>query len=366
MAAGEQLALGGWVQDRPDEPEPDYREEREELERLLDLGKTHLATISQRVALVLRKYPESRDSIVALVLTYWHYWNAEVLVDHRHEGLEVLYFVDNFESISRACRHIQNDLKLYSPSDFVKGLREDRQQEIVQYVVAQKHGAPEVRFYMDETGNNSKDPYVGVGGVCVVDWRLFELEHAALRSRRESLGPATLHCGDMGNSESELERHLALLAEVRRRRAGLLFMAHCTRVRVPKREILLSLFVQLVVDGLRHLEGLGCLTEARVVTLVKESEPGMDSLHLTDLQQSIQHAAARAFGDRVYVNPVLPVTKGREVMLECADQIAWGVFRRATSGGRFCKDKLAETVMNVTGLEDPEDSGAVFKYHPGA
>ena len=51
---------------------------------------------------------------------------------------------------------------------------------------------------------------------------------------------------------------------------------------------------------------------------------------------------------------------GREVLLECADHIAWGMKRRTASGGHHAKDLLAEAVMNVTGFEDPRDTGMIF------
>lgn len=360
MSAAEQLILGGWIQPNPDEPLEEFKEERDAL--LQSLEKSELFRVEQRVAYILRKYPETRDNTSRLAITYWRHWQPDVIDSCRPLELEVLYELHNFETIARSRRHIQNDLKLFQGSDFVIGLRNERQREFLQHVLARKNADAEIRFYLDETGNSTTDRFTGVGGVCVMDWRLFEIQHAAIRKARHGLGPETLHCAEIKNDE-DLARHLALLAQVQNRRAGLLFVGHATRTRIRKQEILCSLFVQLVVDALRKMESHGCLENPRVLTLVKEADEGFDALVGEDFQAALQDCVGKAFGDKVYVNRILAVPKGREVMLECADQIAFAMMRRAVSGGRIAKDRLAEAVMNVTGFEDPGDSGAVFKIH---
>ena len=72
---------------------------------------------------------------------------------------------------------------------------------------------------------------------------------------------------------------------------------------------------------------------------------------------------ALEFPGAVTVLPVEAVTKGRTVLLECADLIAGGMQRRALYGGRNPKDVLAEAVVNVTGFEDGTEPGTIFKYH---
>ena len=43
---------------------------------------------------------------------------------------------------------------------------------------------------------------------------------------------------------------------------------------------------------------------------------------------------------------------------------AGGMQRRALFGGNNPKDRLAEAVANVTGIDDSADSGAVFRHYP--
>jgi hypothetical protein len=196
--------------------------------------------------------------------------------------------------------------------------------------------------------------------VATVDWRVFELQHAALTEWRQRRGwPETLHFADA--REEDIPKYTSLLAEVQRRRAGLMFIGYALPARKGKREVLLSLFVQIVIDALHRLDDLSCLNEPKAITVVKESEEGFDQLLLPELRQTLSEQIAREFEDRVYFRDVIPRPKGREVMLEVADVIASGMRRRLTSAGLRGKDVIAEAVMNVTGFEDAGEVGALYR-----
>jgi hypothetical protein len=123
-----------------------------------------------------------------------------------------------------------------------------------------------------------------------------------------------------------------------------------------------SLFIQLILDSLRHLQKHGCLAENRSIRLIKEADPGFDAIYLDDMTKRLEEAVALEFPGQLAVLPVEAVTKGRNVLLECADLIAGGMQRRALGKGRNPKDKVAEAVINVTGFEDKNDTGVLFRY----
>ena len=122
------------------------------------------------------------------------------------------------------------------------------------------------------------------------------------------------------------------------------------------------MFIQLVLDSLRYLQKSGCLTENRSVRVIKEADSGFDSIYLGDVTKRLEEIVALEFPGQLAVLPVEAVTKGRNVLLECADLIAGGMQRRALGKGRNPKDRVAEAVINVTGFEDGNDTGALFKY----
>lgn len=258
---------------------------------------------------------------------------------------------------------IQNDLRLFRGLEDTKRNRDALQQEFHEYFASHRDTFPEVRFYLDETGNEGDKTYIGVAGVCVMNWKQYEKHYAAIAKWRAEQGwPETIHFSETG--VDKVDRAVALLAEFQRRRSGILFLGYGMASRGRTNEDMFSLFIQLVIDSLKYLDQNGCLDEPRSVQVVKEANSGFDSLFLDKMTKQLAESVALEFPGKLVVKPVQAITKGREAFLECADLVAGGMQRRALVKGRNPKDKLAEAVINVTGFEEVADTGAVFKFYP--
>lgn len=346
----------------PSEPDlpPEQAERRQKV--LADIANSYLANREQRVAHILQRFPETRDSDTALCIRYWKMFQADVIERWRPLELEVLFELDRIETIGRVRRMIQNELRLFRGLEDTRHARNAMQGEFYEYLAAHRDALPEVRFYLDETGNEGDKTYTGIAGVCVMNWKQFEKHHAALEQWRASQGwPETIHFSDVtGNN---IDRAVALLRQLRARRSGVLFLGYSLPSRGRTHEDLFSLLIQLVVDSLKHLRDCKCLNENRSVRVIKEADPGFDNIFLLKMNKQLSEAVALEFPGELTVLPVQAVPKGRTVLLECADLIAGGMQRRALRKGRNPKDKLAEAVTNVTGFEDSEDTGTVFRYH---
>lgn len=332
-----------------------------EAKRLLlaALADSEIGTIEKRVASILHDFPETRDSDRALVIRYWNVYQADTVAEWSDLGLEVIHQLDDFNTITRVRRHIQNDLQLFCGTLHTQARRSELQRQFYEYMVSKRAEDPEIRFYFDETGNEGDKRYTGIAGICVLDWRQYEKYHCALRKWREDRNWAeTLHFAD--TRSGDLTKHLSLLAELRKWRAGLLFIGHDVMWNRDKSTAILNLIVQLVADSIGRMLQLGCLTQPKAVSVVKEADPGFDDIYIPILKQNLADRLAREFPHNVYVNRVDALPKGREVLLECADLIAGGMQRRALYAGRRAKDRLAEAVMNVTGFEDLRDRGALY------
>lgn len=336
---------------------PEARKQRETL--LAALANSAYGTVEQKVAHVLQRYPETRDSHTRLAIRYWILFDADKLTAWKRLSLDVLLEVENFENIERAARNIQNALKLWPSSERYKGFRDSRQLEFCRYFAEQAKGAPEIHLYLDETGTHGNSTHLAVAGVCAPDWRQYERYHAALTQWRKRLNfPGTLHAAKVGEDAT---RQLALLAELDKRKGGLLFVAHSMSARALTHKDLEALFVQLALDVLRNLDADQCLQEPKALLVLKEACEGFDRVYLARMRNELAEALAAEFLNRVYLKEIQPIPKGRDVMLEVADQIAHALHRRALYKGQHPKDQLAEAAMNVTGLEDPRERGMVFK-----
>lgn len=345
----------------PAEPELDQELAEQRAALLASIAQSQLSTYEQRVARILHRYPETRDSDIALCLRYWRTFQADVIERWKPLELEILFELDRMDTLGRTRRFVQNDLRLFRGMADTRKAREAMQLELHEYLSAHRDTLPEIRFYLDETGNEGDKNYTGVAGVCVINWKQYEKHHAALAQWREKQSWAeTIHFAEMG--ADRIDRGVSLLQQLAQRRSGVLFLGYSIASRGRTQEAMFSLFIQLVVDSLKHLQQQGCLSENRNVRVIKEADPGFDSIYLDTMTKCLSEAVALEFPGLLAVSPVEAVTKGRNIILECADLIAGGMQRRALGKGRNPKDKLAEAVINVTGFEDASDAGALFKY----
>ena len=346
----------------PTEPDltPEQSERRQRM--LAEIAESRLASSEQRIAYVLQRFPETRESDTALCIRYWKTFQAEVIERWHPLELEVLFELDRSETLGRLRRMIQNDLRLFRGLEDTRRAREAMQAEFHEYLAAHHDTLPEVRFYLDETGNEGGKTYTGIAGVCIANWKQFEKHQAALEQWRSKQGwPETIRFSETG--ADKLDRAVSLLQQLQSRRSGLLFLGYSLASRGRTDRDQLSLFIQLIVDSLKHLRECGCLNEHRRVRVIKEAQSGFDSLYLNTMSKQLGEVVAIEFPGELAVLPVEAVPKGRTVLLECADLIAGGMQRRALYNGRNPKDLLAEAIVNVTGFEDGADPGTVFKYH---
>ena len=342
-----------------------HRDETLERERdrlLASLAASELGTIEARCAQILQTYPETRDSDIELSLRYWAEYEADIIAEAKPLELDVLHALQPMATLIRCRQRIQNDFGLFIGTRRTRGFRDERQMQFYQYLAEQSSENAECCFYIDETGSEPQGRFVGIGGICILDVRAFSMRHSALRHWRVEQGwVETLHFS-AADSKAE-SRFIALLAELRRHRAGLLFLGYAALCRGNRDSVLASLIVQLVGDALARADKLGCLGGPRSVRVIKEAADGFDALHLDAIKSDLADHLAHRFPQRVHLAGVQPLPKGREVLLECADVIAASMKRRWESGSSIHKDRIAEAVMNVTGFEDERTNAAIYKVH---
>lgn len=358
----------GRVSDPATRP-PKWSEEKEDERRsilarvksLATLADSRLANTESRVAWLLARYPGCRESDTTLAIHYWERFQADILEEWDREGLDVLYSLDSFETISRIRRHIQNDLWLWIGTASTRRRRGASQTEIQDYIAAQKAGDAEIRVYVDESRGGGNSNYRAVAGVAIADTRQWRKHLAALRLWREKQGwIEPLHFCDIKDN-THLDRHLSILSEVNRRRAGLIFLGYSARTRRVSGDDMVELFVHACTGVLDSLAEQECLSEPRGVVLVKEAEEGWDAQYLSALKDELGAQLRDLYPGVVYLKEVSTRPKGQEVLLEVADTIVGGLQRLANYSGTTIKDRLAAAVLQTTGFDNAGDSGMVFR-----
>lgn len=324
------------------------------------LGASDFGRIEPRVALILQHYPETRDDDVSLLLRYYEVHQADILERWDRQTLDILYSLDSVLSIIRARQKIQNDYGMFVGTLSTRHRREGLAAQFYRYMLRKSDQDAEIRIYLDETRGEPNSRYVGVAGVCIIDWRQYGPSYMALRKWRADTGwTETLHASTQASHS--VDRHLALLAELRRRRAGLVFVGHDVAARSTSSHIMVDLFVQMVMGCLETMSRENCLGRERAVVLIKEAEDGFDRAYGGMLEESLRQQIAYEYPHIAYLKRVDTLRKGQDVFLEIADMIAFGMQRRAMYKGWSNADKLADAVANVTGFENSDQIGVVYK-----
>ena len=183
---------------------------------------------------------------------------------------------------------IQNNLGLFRGLEDTAQYRILYQRDWHAYLSARHGVMPEVRFYLDETGNEGDKAYTGVGGICVMNWKQFEIHAAALSQwRREQKWPETIHFAETGSER--IDRAVRLLGELQQRRSGLLFLGYALSGRVHTGRVVCPLLA--TAGGLvATVEGIRISERTPFTSGDKRSRPGIRR----HLPGEVQQAPSRA------------------------------------------------------------------------
>ena len=135
----------------------------EERARILDaVTSARLDTMQHRVAWILSRDPDARDSDVRLMLEYWRAFHPDMysggMIDPR-----LLYILPRQISLTRARAKLQNTYRLFQATPEVQASRRSLSEEHRQRNAEQRPEAPVITVAADETGKNGT--YLIVGSV---------------------------------------------------------------------------------------------------------------------------------------------------------------------------------------------------------
>ena len=134
----------------------------EEIQQLLNnLSSATVNTLRDKVAWILNQNPDTRDSDITLMLTFWETFESNIF-NGQIIAPNDLYRLTRLTSISRERARIQNIYKLFQASTPVRHQRGTLSEEEKEKAVEDKPvGYPSYVVYMDESGKNAEHLIVG-------------------------------------------------------------------------------------------------------------------------------------------------------------------------------------------------------------
>ena len=109
----------------------------------------HLLT---RVAHVLNRYQQTRNSDITLMLKYWEVYHSDAYKAGDAVTPDLLYRLERLTSITRARAKIQNEYRLFKGDEEVRRFRKNNEEIEKEIQLSTKPDVPTVSIYCDETG----------------------------------------------------------------------------------------------------------------------------------------------------------------------------------------------------------------------
>ncbi|MFE7065015.1 DUF3800 domain-containing protein [Sutcliffiella sp. NPDC057660] len=317
--------------------------------------------VTQRVASILNRFDETRNSDVALMIRYW-----EVFQGHTKSSVSYndLFKLERLTTIARARAKIQNEYKLYLPTDKkVRTYRKALAEQTSEYQIATKPELPIMHIYADETGKT--DDYVIVGGLWVLDDRRNgEIKRNLINWLGEASSkytgfPSEFHFKRLSNDGSNIEAYKEFfnkfigLSDVISFKAIGVNKTKITKVKIQ--ELVDELYYQLIRLGISHETNTGRIDFPKQISYIKDKEGNETSFHIEQMSQKISDNLNTHYDGNLKLNAYAPIDSKMERFLQVADLFTASVNRvmnhQKKQEKRNAKDELANHVLELVNLK---------------
>jgi len=318
---------------------------RQTVERITTrIASTQLNDLQERVAWVLNRYPETRDSDKELALVYWaNFEDAD-----EASSLSALRHLTPITSLVRQRARIQNELELFQASPPVKANRGTLSEEERQAQRSTRRDThPSVSIFMDETGKS--DQWLIVGGL----WAINPYNEITLGKEiglwKDSKGLKEIHFSEMSRQEVPAYEDLLELLVPKFGTFGFKFIA--VDRRAAGHGALDRLYYNLVALGVEHEHSSGRCRLPRTLSIWKDAdEPTADALFMADLKDRLLAASSSRFGDLLVVDQSRAVPSTENHLVQVADVLLGAVNRHLNGNavhGEHFKDLFARRCLHA-------------------
>jgi hypothetical protein len=349
----------GTQEEIDEEKEAERRKKAEVLWEAVQNGEAK--NISQKVASILNRFDETRNSDVALMIKYWNIFENHTGTSVSHEDL---FKLERLTTISRARAKIQNEFKLFLPtSERVRKARRDLAEVQAEYQITTKPELPNIHIYADETGKT--DEYLIVGSFWALDSRRqgqLKTHLISWISEQQSENPSfpsEFHFKDLKNDGSQL----AVYKEFMNRVIGNGDMHSFKAVGINKTKLrrdvqkglLDELYYQLLRMGINHEIQTGRIAYPKQISYVKDLEGNESRFHIEQMSQKIIDSLRTNYESNIRLNSLVPLDSRIERFLQVADLFTASINRvynyQPKNTNRNAKDDLAKYILELVNLQ---------------
>ncbi|WP_318616767.1 DUF3800 domain-containing protein [Sporosarcina sp. YIM B06819] len=317
----------------------------------------HLIT---RVASILNRYPDTRNSDIALQIKYWQIYDG---ITGNQITLNKLFEIERLTSIARSRAKIQNEYKLFRANEKVRRYRKNEEEIQKEIQLSNTPPAPIISIYVDETGKN--DDYVIVGGVWVLKEEHNNNHHSKLikwvreRMEQDTTCPKEFHFSKIRNNGRDLAVYKDFFEFFIQNSEMASFKAISVKssmLNKPIDEIINDLFYQHVRLGIEHEISTNRISFPQQVVYFKDSEAGESSLRIKEIEQSLTDSFKIHYESKLTLNYLQSVDSATSRMIQIADLYAGALNRKLNVQNqqqdiRNAKDEFADFIYELLDVE---------------
>lgn len=360
MPIDEQRANDGEAREPELSKEQKIEKEKAHFVQKLAAGDT--STVPTRVAWVLNRYPQARDSDVTLQIIYWRTFDRALLAGPNQVTLENLYSLTRLTYITRARAKIQNEYRMFQASDDVRKRRVVKDAEERARQVDDQPGMGTITVYSDETGKT--DDYLIVGSIWfIAGGDVQALSQAVAEWRAAHKFKEEFHFTKI--RENNLHAYQAVLELLDHYAATVSFRAimierrgHGDIQRVQDDSL-----KHLVIRGVAHGHETGRAPLPRSISVFKDAEgEARDQLAVANLITDLKHASQASFDGKLFVSLVQAVDSRQLVPIQLADLFCGCLARRynrrgLAEGEAHPKDRFADEFLGRFNFLEEANAG---------
>ena len=321
-----------------------------------DLANGNFGTLRTRVALILSRYEEARNSDTELQLRYWSTFNPDQYKYENTLSPELFKDLEKLTNLARARAKIQNEYHLYLADPAVRTERADRSKRYSDELVMDKPvGTPTTVVFCDETGKASK--YLCVGGLWLTSghdsWKLHK--HLASWKDKNGVKAKEFHFAKL--SKLLLPHAKQFFGEALGFAGGFGFKAVLVQndgLKHTPDDALRELHYQLIRKGISHDEEHGRTSLPRQVTVYKDEDAGYDRLHLERLREDLRSSFSKSFGNNLQLDELSSMSSQESYLIQLADIFVASLNRileRKLADTLSPKDEMADFVLELLGID---------------
>ena len=340
-----------------EEKESERRKKGDELWLAVQKGNTkHLIT---KVASVLNRFPETRNSDVALMIKYW-----EVFEGHRGNSVsfEKIFEMERLTSIARVRAKIQNEYGLFNGDKKVRRYRKDIEEKQKEFHIATKPSVDYISIFADESGKNDKFAIVGSAWVLAGEGELnLELVNWAQdRKKVDDKCPDEFHFSKISNNGVNLQVYIDYIdfAVAKGHMVGFKAIAvNQTKLNMSIDEINTELFYQLVRVGIEHEKTTNRIQMPKQIAYFKDKEEGESALRINQIQQSLIDNFKLHYDEELRLNTFRSLDSRLSRLIQVADLFTASVNRVINHQNKFpdskknAKDEFAKYIFDMLNIE---------------